>query len=37
VNEWKVLCAIVMVPLNFLPLRLLSFTSIIGILSCLCS
>lgn len=32
---WKVVCAFVLVPLNFLPLRLLSFTSIIGIFSCL--
>jgi solute carrier family 32 (vesicular inhibitory amino acid transporter) len=33
-TEWKVLCALVMIPLSFLPLRLLSFTSVIGILSC---
>ncbi|EOO02815.1 putative vacuolar amino acid transporter 1 protein [Phaeoacremonium minimum UCRPA7] len=34
VTEWKVICAILMIPLNFLPLRFLSFTSIIGILCC---
>ncbi len=34
VTEWKVVCTLVMIPLNFLPLRLLSFTSIVGILSC---
>jgi vesicular inhibitory amino acid transporter len=37
VDHWKVLCAFVLIPLNFLPLRLLSFTSFIGILSCLSS
>lgn len=31
---WKVVCVAVLLPLNFLPLRLLSFTSIIGIFSC---
>ncbi|KAK7437649.1 transmembrane amino acid transporter [Colletotrichum acutatum] len=31
VNAWKLLCSIIMIPLNFLPLRLLSFTSVIGI------
>lgn len=31
---WKVIAAIILVPLAFLPLRLLSFTSILGILSC---
>ncbi|ROT38824.1 vacuolar amino acid transporter 1 [Sodiomyces alkalinus F11] len=35
VNMWKVICAIILMPLNFLPLRLLSFTSVVGILSCL--
>lgn len=34
VTEWKFLCSFIMIPLNFLPLRLLSFTSIIGIFSC---
>ena len=32
---WKVVAAFILVPLAFLPLRLLSFTSILGILSCL--
>ncbi|KAL2271698.1 hypothetical protein VTJ83DRAFT_1069 [Remersonia thermophila] len=35
VNGWKVFCAVLLMPLNFLPLRLLSFTSVIGIFSCL--
>lgn len=34
VVEWKILCGILLVPLNFLPLRLLSITSILGIFSC---
>ncbi|OLN81661.1 Vacuolar amino acid transporter 1 [Colletotrichum chlorophyti] len=34
VTMWKVICSIVMIPLNFLPLRLLSFTSVIGIVCC---
>ncbi|KAM3418162.1 hypothetical protein BST61_g6365 [Cercospora zeina] len=33
-TEWKILCGIILVPLSFLPLRLLSFTSILGILCC---
>lgn len=37
VNEWKVLCGLLLVPLNFAPLRLLSFSSVIGIFSCFCS
>ena len=32
--EWKIICGIILVPLNFVPLRLLSVTSILGILSC---
>jgi vesicular inhibitory amino acid transporter len=36
-TSWKVICAIILVPLNFLPLRLLSFTSVVGIFSCFCS
>ncbi|KAK4114091.1 hypothetical protein N656DRAFT_706497 [Canariomyces notabilis] len=35
VMGWKILCAIILIPLNFFPLRLLSFTSVIGIFSCL--
>ncbi|KAH8879409.1 hypothetical protein GQ53DRAFT_40407 [Thozetella sp. PMI_491] len=34
VTQWKMVCSAIMVPLNFLPLRLLSFTSIIGIVCC---
>jgi len=33
--EWKIVCGVLLTPLGFLPLRLLSFTSILGILSCL--
>ncbi|CAI7628394.1 Amino acid transporter transmembrane [Penicillium manginii] len=32
--EWKIVCGIVLIPLNFLPLRFLSVTSILGIVSC---
>lgn len=35
VTEWKVLCTIIMIPLQFAPLSLLSFTSFIGVVSCL--
>jgi vesicular inhibitory amino acid transporter len=34
VTGWKIFCSIILIPLNFLPLRLLSFTSVIGIFSC---
>ncbi len=37
VTGWKVFCALVLMPLNFLPLRFLSFTSVIGIFSCVTS
>ena len=37
VTGWKMFCAVILMPLNFLPLRLLSFTSIIGIFSCFTS
>jgi vesicular inhibitory amino acid transporter len=37
VTGWKIMCSFILVPLNFLPLRLLSFTSVIGIFSCFCS
>lgn len=37
VNQWKVACGILLIPLNFLPLRLLSFSSVVGIFSCFCS
>lgn len=32
--EWKVLCGVILIPLSFVPLRYLSFTSILGILCC---
>ncbi|KAI9877919.1 MAG: hypothetical protein M1830_002436 [Pleopsidium flavum] len=34
VVEWKIVCGIILIPLGFVPLRLLSFTSVLGILSC---
>ncbi|KAK3692785.1 transmembrane amino acid transporter protein-domain-containing protein [Podospora appendiculata] len=34
VTGWKFLCSLILIPLNFLPLRLLSFTSILGIFCC---
>lgn len=37
VTEWKVICGFLLIPLNFVPLRLLSFTSVLGIFSCFCS
>ncbi|KAI2626512.1 transmembrane amino acid transporter protein-domain-containing protein [Hypoxylon sp. NC1633] len=35
VTEWKVVCTFIMIPLQFAPLSLLSFTSFIGVVSCL--
>ncbi|KAI0180281.1 transmembrane amino acid transporter protein-domain-containing protein [Hypoxylon sp. FL1284] len=35
VTEWKVICTLIMIPLQFAPLSLLSFTSFIGVVSCL--
>lgn len=35
VVQWKVFCGILIIPLSFVPLRYLSFTSVLGILSCL--
>ena len=32
---WKVICGLLLTPLSFVPLRLLSFTSVLGIISCL--
>ncbi len=32
--EWKIICGIIMIPLNFVPLHFLSFSSILGIFSC---
>lgn len=37
VNEWKIICGLLLIPLQFLPLRLLSFSSILGIVSCFSS
>jgi solute carrier family 32 (vesicular inhibitory amino acid transporter) len=34
VVEWKIVCGILMIPLNFAPLRLLSFSSVLGIICC---
>lgn len=36
-NEWKILCGFLLIPLNFAPLRLLSFSSVVGIMSCFLS
>ena len=35
VLAWKILCGIVLTPLSFVPLRYLSFTSVLGIISCI--
>lgn len=35
VVQWKLFCGLVLIPLSFVPLRYLSFTSVLGILSCL--
>lgn len=37
INNWKIICGLILIPLNFAPLRLLSVTSIVGIFSCFCS
>ncbi|KAF2861962.1 hypothetical protein K470DRAFT_256495 [Piedraia hortae CBS 480.64] len=34
VTEWKLLCGLILIPFGFVPLRFLSFTSILGIFSC---
>ena len=34
---WKIVCGLILIPLGFLPLRLLSFTSILGVVCCLAS
>lgn len=31
---WKIVCGVILIPLSFLPLRMLSFTSILGVMSC---
>ncbi|KAI2639878.1 transmembrane amino acid transporter protein-domain-containing protein [Hypomontagnella submonticulosa] len=35
VTEWKVVCTLILMPLQFAPLSLLSFTSFVGVVSCL--
>ena len=35
VTEWKIFCGVILIPLCFVPLRLLSFTSVLGIVCCL--
>ncbi|OTB07170.1 hypothetical protein M426DRAFT_84844 [Hypoxylon sp. CI-4A] len=35
ITEWKVICALILIPLQFAPLSLLSFTSFVGVVSCL--
>ncbi|KAE8382129.1 transmembrane amino acid transporter protein-domain-containing protein [Aspergillus bertholletiae] len=32
--QWKLVCGFMLIPLNFVPLRFLSVTSILGIISC---
>lgn len=32
--EWKILCGVILMPLSFVPLRYLSFTSVLGIFCC---
>lgn len=34
IPQWQIICGLMLIPLSFLPLRLLSVTSVLGILSC---
>ena len=34
VTEWKIAAVIILTPLSFLPLRVLSFSSVLGIMAC---
>lgn len=34
VTEWKIIAVPILAPLNFLPLRVLSFSSALGVLAC---
>ena len=34
-TEWKLLCGLILLPLNVVPLRYLSVTSVLGIVSCI--
>jgi vesicular inhibitory amino acid transporter len=33
--QWKIICGVILIPLTFLPLSFLGFTSFLGIVSCL--
>ncbi|KAI1484293.1 transmembrane amino acid transporter protein-domain-containing protein [Daldinia eschscholtzii] len=35
VTEWKIVCTLILIPLQFVPLSLLSVTSFVGVVSCL--
>ncbi|KAI0377797.1 transmembrane amino acid transporter protein-domain-containing protein [Hypomontagnella monticulosa] len=35
VTEWKVICTLILIPLQFAPLSILSFTSFVGVVSCI--
>jgi vesicular inhibitory amino acid transporter len=35
ITTWKIVCGLLLIPLSFLPLWVLSFTSVLGILCCL--
>ena len=35
IMEWKLFCGVILIPLSFAPLRLLSFSSVLGIMCCL--
>jgi vesicular inhibitory amino acid transporter len=35
ITTWKIVCGLLLIPLSFLPLWILSFTSVLGILCCL--
>jgi vesicular inhibitory amino acid transporter len=34
ITAWKIVCGLILMPLAFFPLRLLSFTSVLGIMCC---
>lgn len=34
VTEWKIAAVVILTPLSFLPLRVLSFSSVLGIMAC---
>ncbi|KAF3065087.1 Vacuolar amino acid transporter 1 [Daldinia childiae] len=35
VTEWKIICTLILIPLQFVPLSFLSVTSLVGVVSCL--